>query len=158
MGTDTGKGAKKIGFLRRLLHNYDVVMLQEIHGTKEMWERFSNDWRRSHLTFFSLSESQALGGIAIIVKVDLTGKATSSPRLEVLESGRAGILHIEFEDGQLFLENVHHHDLLDQRGTIRRFAEVIGHARASTTGTSLALLGGDFSYILDGEKTSAYWL
>ena len=84
MSLDIDRAKRKMGFLRRLIHKYDIVMLQEVHGNPEAWDRFASDVRHSHCIKYSLSEAQALAGIAFIIKRSVAERASKLPHPENL--------------------------------------------------------------------------
>ena len=152
LGKDPSQSRKKMGYLRRLLNNYDVVMLQELHGTDLACDRLASDFRHTHKVKYSVGPSTACGGIAFFTKLALADRAMGQPSMEVFEAGRAGALRLEFTDGDISVNNIHYFDLKDPRAIVGKVSEYIRRARANVTGTSVAFLGGDFNYVMPGEK------
>ena len=64
LGIDTEKSAKKSEFLRRLINNYDVVMVQETHVATGVCERMASDLDHVCDVQHSISDSQVLAGVA----------------------------------------------------------------------------------------------
>ena len=61
---------------------------------------------------------------------------------------------LSFVDGEIILNNVHHFDLKDQKRVVQKVAGTMSRARLNKTGRSVAFIGGDFNFVVKGEKPS----
>ena len=151
---NAAKSRKKTKYLKNLLRTYDAVAVQELHGDKIACKRFANDYRHSHLLNFSSGPSLATGGIAFFTKCSITDRSTAPPALDVFEAGRAGTLTLAFEDGDIFINNVHYVDLKDEHAVVRRVTAYNRRARSNSSGRSVSFVAGDFNFSPQGEKAS----
>ena len=103
---------------------------------------------------FSVGSSCAIGGIAFFIELGLANKSIADLSMDVFEAARAGVLTIPFDDGDLFINNIHHFDLKDQHAVVRRVSHYQRKAQLCRTGRSISFLTGDFNYVLQGEKAS----
>jgi hypothetical protein len=72
----------------------------------------------------------------------------------IFETGRAGTLTLAFEEGDIFINNVHHFDLEDEQAVVRRVTAYNKRARSNSTGRSVSFVAGDSNYLSQGEKAS----
>ena len=73
--------------LTTLLENYDVVALQETHGTEVEWQALASKVAKSHVAFFSPLATNA-GGVATLVSRKFS-EAYGPIEMKVLAEGRA---------------------------------------------------------------------
>ena len=154
LGKDATKSRKKLKYLNRLLNNYDVVAVQELHGDELACKRLKDDYRHSHLVNYSVGPCQATAGIAFFTKHSISDKTIGIPALDIFEPGRAGTLTLTFGDGDIYISNIHHFDLNDQHAVVRRVTAYHRKARSSSSGCSVSILAGDFNFLPPGEKAS----
>ena len=147
LGKEAAKSRKKTKYLKNLLRTYDAVAVQELHGDEMACKRLANDYRHSHLLNFSPGPSLAIGGIAFFTKRSITDRFTAPPALDLFEAGRTGTLTLAFEDGDIFINNVHHFDLKDEHAVVGRVTDYNRRALSNTSGRSVSFVAGDFNFL-----------
>ena len=91
--------------LDKLVMEYDVVAIQEAHGTQAALDNYLNLYPL-HLARGSFCENRAAGGIVTIVSPQLARRFTEWHH-EIIEAGRCSILSGSSDDGNIQIVNCH---------------------------------------------------
>ena len=96
---------RKLAILWKLLYSYDIVYLQEMHGTPEQVDLLFNRLRDTHFFFYSLLERSA-GGVGIFVR-KASFHSSSPPHMTIVVPGRALKVQMFFhcEPTMFFMEH-----------------------------------------------------
>ena len=71
--------------IRKLIHDNDVVAIQEAHEQKEHWVTFKRQYAKSHRIFHSNDpDSHNKAGVAIFVKLKIYHQAFREEVIEVI--------------------------------------------------------------------------
>ena len=98
-------------FFEKSFFKYDVVCIQEAHGTDAIFKKYMHPYLKSHDYFYSPGPDTATGGILTVVKMGLTNKCISPPTFTAVQAGRLGFLTLPLSESCLFVWNVHNYDL-----------------------------------------------
>ena len=139
----------KFGSLLLLAAAFDVLCVQEAHGSEaDVWE-LSRRLHASHSIWFSLRSSSASGGILFIVKRTFLTTLINY-RFTVVSHGRVAILSLFFPNGAISFMNVHilpNLPIAARRDLFRRMSSTL----PELTRHSIFLLG-DWNFLAAGES------
>jgi endonuclease/exonuclease/phosphatase family metal-dependent hydrolase len=130
-------------FVRRLLHNNDIVCVQETHSAIDTAAAFDKDIICTHKSYWS-HISQRVGGIGVLVKHELIAKHFHSCTWLVHEISRLGSLTLEGPKGSLVLLVVYN-DADSSPARIRTMKLAKSICKPSQTCWTIML--GDFNYV-----------
>ena len=139
--------------LNKLLHDNDVVAVQETHGQSEQWSTTRKRLVKSHKVFHSHDpDSRNKAGVALFIKRRLSQQAFREEVVEV-NPGRTLTVRLFFTKGCLSLTSIHNFEMNEaaQRQTAKHCADENRNAQNDEQGSSIHLIGGDFNFLARGE-------
>lgn len=84
MGLPEQRTKAKNRALRKLIHDYNVVAVQETHGQREHWNTIKHQFAKSHKIFYSCDpDSPNKAGVALVIKLKICRQSFREEILEV---------------------------------------------------------------------------
>ncbi len=162
---------EKMGYLRRLLDQADIVMITEAHGT----DGGNRAWRPpiGSRAWWSAGPTTGHAGVGIILRLDFLADFSEEPKWSVIWPGRVAMLSLQGPNGALDIivsyfhtgGEVTEHDLFGVhphfRGQCTSFPRIREHMRQrigvaiKPQDRALTILGGDFNWVArDNDRRS----
>ena len=99
--------------IRKLIHDNDIVAIQEAHGQNEHWTTFKRQYAKSHNIFHSHDpDSRNKAGVAISIKLKIHHQAVWEEVVEV-NPGRILTVRLFFATGCLSATSLHNFEMND---------------------------------------------
>lgn len=147
--TDLIRSKARHDRLQRLALHYDVIALQECHGTTDAIAASLEDQRLTHDIWASGCEKAIEGGVALLVRRSVVSEATHVDMSHII-AGRIRRLHIDFTDRQfIILYSVHNFGVSStQLHDLRKlFARDAADVADTGSGRAILIAAGDWNFI-----------
>ena len=125
----------------------------DTRGLGAFFDRFASHTPRSIIDRRVAGDGGG-GGVVFGVKLEVVEKVQMMPRLDVFVEGNAASLTFCFDDGEIIVNNIHNFSLNDRHAVVREVEQTIVRAGTHKLGRSITFVGGDFNYMVQGEKAS----
>ena len=146
-----GPAKAKLKYLDKLLEQFDILLLQEVHSNADAIFNLIQRYRHTHTAHFSPHPNPQAGGLITFISNRTSLNSRVDP-VVIIAPGRITKTTIHNETDTLHIYNIHNYDISHpQFTTLRRSVD----ADKSNTNVAyrrhVTCLGGDFNFHAPGE-------